>query len=59
MASEERTSEEALNRLRDLAMASGESMRTVAEWVLEERPTGPLPANVEESALREDPLSPP
>ncbi|HUR23760.1 MAG TPA: GAF and ANTAR domain-containing protein [Acidimicrobiales bacterium] len=41
MASQEGTSSDALGRLRDLAMRSGESMRTVAEWVIAERPTGP------------------
>ncbi len=40
MATQEETGEHALGRLRDLAMRSGESMRTVAEWVIEERPTG-------------------
>jgi GAF domain-containing protein len=40
MATQEATSDDALARLRDLAMRSGESMRTVADWVLEERPTG-------------------
>lgn len=40
MATDGGTSEEALSRLRELALASGESMRTVADWVLEERPTG-------------------
>ncbi|MGI8807869.1 MAG: GAF and ANTAR domain-containing protein [Acidimicrobiales bacterium] len=40
MATEERTSAEALDRLRQLAMRSGESMRTVATWVIEERTTG-------------------
>lgn len=39
MSTEQRTSEEALDRLRDLAMASGESMRTVADRVLSERST--------------------
>lgn len=43
MVTEERTGEEALERLRELALASGESMRTVAGWVLEERPTEPTP----------------
>ena len=43
MATEQRTTEEAFDRLRELAMASGESMRTVADWLLAERPTGPLP----------------
>jgi GAF domain-containing protein len=40
MASQEETSLDALGQLRDLAMRSGESMRTVAEWVIAERPTG-------------------
>lgn len=44
MATEQRTSGEALDRLRELALASGESMRTVADWVLEERPLGPSPS---------------
>lgn len=43
MATEQRASDEALDRLRELALSSGESMRTVAEWVLEERPTGASP----------------
>ena len=37
-ATETRTSDEALERLRALALASGHSMRTVAGWVIEERP---------------------
>ena len=41
MATEQRTSEEALDRLRSLALASGESMRTVADWVIQEHPTAP------------------
>ena len=45
MATEQRSAEEAFDRLRELAMASGESMRTVADWLLEERPTGPLPVD--------------
>jgi GAF domain-containing protein len=44
MVIEQRTSGEAMDRLRDLAMASGEPMRTVAQWVLDERPSGPPPA---------------
>ena len=40
MATQEDTGAHALGRLRELAMRSGESMRTVAEWVIEERPTG-------------------
>jgi GAF domain-containing protein len=39
MSSQENTSQDALGQLRDLAMRSGESMRTVAEWVIDERPT--------------------
>ncbi len=38
MSTEQRTSEEAFDRLRELAMASGESMRAVADRVLSERP---------------------
>lgn len=41
VAAEELTIEEGLDRLRQLAMASGESMRTVAGWVLDERPRDP------------------
>ena len=48
MATQEETGEDALGHLRNLAMRSGESMRTVAEWVIDERPTGtagtPTPA---------------
>lgn len=55
MATEQRTSEEALDRLRELAMASGEPMPTVADWVLNERPTGPLPADQDQVTLPEDP----
>lgn len=44
MATEQRTSEEALDRLRELALASGESMRTVADWVISEHPTGVAPS---------------
>lgn len=43
MAIESRTSQEALDRLRTLALASGKSMRTVADSVIEEHPTWPLP----------------
>lgn len=39
MASQEQTSGDALYQLRDLALRSGESMRTVAGWVIDERPT--------------------
>ena len=45
MATEQRTAEEAFDRLRELAMVSGESMRTVADWLLEERPTSPPPVD--------------
>jgi GAF domain-containing protein len=41
MAGERTTGEQALDRLRNLALHGGESMRTVAEWVLDERPKGP------------------
>ena len=55
MATEERSSGEALDRLRELALHSGESMRTVAGWVLDERPrTTPL-VEQEETILRDDP----
>jgi len=40
MASQEATSQDAQGQLRDLAVRSGESMQTVAEWVIAERPTG-------------------
>lgn len=53
MAAERVTGEEALDRLRQLAMASGESLRTVADWVLEERPTGPARGGQEEISLPE------
>ncbi len=42
-AVERLTSEEALDRLRDLALRSGQSMRAVAQRVLDDRPTGPPP----------------
>lgn len=47
MAGERRTAEEALDRLRELALASSEPMQVVARWVLEERPTGPSTAGAE------------
>lgn len=53
MASQEETSTDALDHLRDLAMRSGESIRTVAEWVIEERPTV-VPPDVETIAPREE-----
>ncbi len=48
MATEELTGEEALDRVRSLALASGEPMRIVAERVLAERPTEPLPAEYDD-----------
>ena len=53
MANQEDTSTGALGQLRDLAMRSGESMRTVAEWVIDERPTAG-PPDVETIAPREE-----
>ena len=55
MATEEGSSAHALDRLRALALSSGESMRTVAKWVLEERPTSPRLLEQEETILREEP----
>lgn len=52
MGTEQATAEEALDRLRELALASGESMRTVATWVIEERPTGPPPTAGDRPARR-------
>ncbi len=46
MAVESLSGEEALDRLRSLALGSGQSMRAIARWVIEERPTGPLPAEL-------------
>jgi len=43
MFSESLASDAALDRLRDLALRSGESLRTVADWVLKERPTRTRP----------------
>lgn len=54
MATEERTGAQALDQLRHLALSSGESMRTVARWVLDERPTGPALAEPEETELSDD-----
>ena len=54
MATEGRSSEDAMDRLRELALASGESMRTVSQWVLSERPTGPSPADLDGVTLRDD-----
>jgi GAF domain-containing protein len=39
MATERETNVHALDRLRKLALGSGESLRTVAQWVIDERPT--------------------
>jgi GAF domain-containing protein len=39
MAVDDESSEEALDRLRELALRSGEAMRTVAQWVIDERPS--------------------
>jgi transcriptional regulator with GAF, ATPase, and Fis domain len=55
MATEERSSAQALDRLRELALSSGESMRTVAKWVLDERPTSAPLLEQEETILRDDP----
>ncbi len=54
MELEERTQDEALDRLRTLALVSGQSMRTVADRVIAERPTGPLSADLEQVARDED-----
>lgn len=55
MSTEERSSAEALDRLRQLALGSGESMRTVATWVIDERPTSAPLLEQEETILRDDP----
>ena len=44
-ATEQLTTEEALDRLRTLALSSGESMRSVSTWVIEERPRGSVAAS--------------
>jgi GAF domain-containing protein len=54
MATEEHKSGDALARLRDLALRSGESMRTVASWVLDERPTD-ASDSMDDLASREEP----
>jgi GAF domain-containing protein len=54
MANDGRTSHEAMDRIRELAMASGESMRTVAEWVLDERPITPVPPEVDDIDSHQD-----
>jgi GAF domain-containing protein len=51
MASEHRSNQEAFDRLRRLALSSGESMRQVSEWVLEERPRGDQPSFGEDPTL--------
>lgn len=43
VATERLSGEAALDRLRQLALASGKSLRTVADWLLDERPTVPWP----------------
>ena len=52
MATEGTGADEALDRIRALALASGESMGTVAAWVLEERPQEPLPADLPVTEFR-------
>ena len=54
MASQAATSHDALGLLRDLAMRSGESMQTVAEWVIAERPTDGTD-DLESSEYRQEP----
>ena len=54
MVTEERSSAQALDRLRELALSSGEPMRTVAKWVLEERPTSAPLLEQAETILREE-----
>lgn len=39
METEAASHEEGLDRLRDLALQSGKPMRTIADWILDERPT--------------------
>ena len=55
MATEQRTSEDALDRLRTLALESEESMRTVADGVIAEHPTGPSPVAPDQLLPSEDP----
>lgn len=50
MATENTTTTGALDRLRTLALGSGESLRTVAQWVIEERPTDARPPTSEPSS---------
>ena len=47
MGTEKETDEHALGRLRELALDSGESLRTVAQWVIDERPTDARPPEPE------------
>jgi GAF domain-containing protein len=53
MATEDETNEHALGRLRELALSSGESLRTVAQWVLDERPTDARPVAPETPRRRD------
>jgi GAF domain-containing protein len=45
IATEGLSGDEAMDRLRHLALSSGESMRTVADWLLDERPLRSAPAD--------------
>lgn len=54
MAGEGRTAEQALDRLRQLALASGKSIRAVAQLVLDERPTTPPRVGDDRPAGRDD-----
>jgi putative methionine-R-sulfoxide reductase with GAF domain len=54
MAGEGRTAEEALDRLRQLALASGKPMRAVAQFVLEEHPTTPPAVSDTQLSNRDD-----
>lgn len=47
MATEAQTTGAALGRLRELALESGESMQTVAQWIINERPTDARPPEPE------------
>ena len=52
---EQLTNEQAWDRLRDLALVSGRSMREAAVSVLRERPTRPLPAALPHLTSYEEP----
>jgi GAF domain-containing protein len=54
-ATERETSEGAMDRLRELALSSGQAMRTVARWVVEERPTGGPMSGPEKFSPAEEP----